>query len=31
MTAVVAGGVLARFGEGLFEPLVSLLRGSAGG
>ncbi len=31
MTAAVAGGVLARFGEGLFEPLVSLLRGSGGG
>lgn len=31
MTAAVAGGVLARFGEGLFQPLVSLLRGSGGG
>jgi hypothetical protein len=31
MTAAVAGGVLARFGEGLFEPLIALVRGSSGG
>jgi hypothetical protein len=30
MTAAVAGGVLARFGEGLFEPLISLVRGAGG-
>jgi len=29
MTAAVAGGVLARFGEGLFEPLMAMMR--AGG
>lgn len=27
MTAAVIGGVLARFGEGLFVPLISILRG----
>ena len=26
MTAAVMGGVMARFGEGLFEPLISLVR-----
>lgn len=31
MTAAVAGGVLARFGEGLFEPLIALVRGASGG
>ncbi len=31
MTAAVAGGILARFGEGLFEPLIALVRGSSGG
>jgi hypothetical protein len=27
MTAAVIGGILARFGEGLFNPLLSILRG----
>ena len=27
MTAAVIGGVLARFGEGMFLPLISILRG----
>jgi hypothetical protein len=27
MTAAVIGGILARFGEGLFSPLLSILRG----
>ncbi len=31
MTAAVAGGVLARFGEGLIDPLVALVRGGGGG
>jgi hypothetical protein len=26
MTAAVIGGILARFGEGLFNPLLSILR-----
>lgn len=30
MTAAVAGGVLARFGEGLLEPLMAMLRGPGG-
>lgn len=28
MTAAVIGGILARFGEGLFIPLITILRGS---
>ena len=31
MTAAVAGGVLARFGEGLFEPLMAMMRGGGAG
>ena len=31
MTAAVAGGVFARFGEGLFEPLMAMLRASGAG
>jgi hypothetical protein len=30
MTAAVLGGILARFGEGLFEPLIAILRGGSG-